>query len=245
MAKLCRDFLNAYENFNYDIKVNGELRILKTLEKEFSESAHIFDVGANVGDWALLAASCFPNATIHAFEIVPQTFQKFSKNIENNKAIVGSNIGLSDFEGVLDIRYFPDDTGSSGFTDHVQNKPFEMIKGSVISGDFYMEKQEISNIEFLKIDVEGGEHKVLKGFSQALNRQRIDVIQFEYGTVNITTKYLLADYYKWFGEKGYVIGKIFPDYVAFKEYEYADENFIGPNFLAVKKSRKDLIEKLS
>ena len=150
-----------------------------------------------------------------------------------------------DFEGLVDIRYYPDDPGLSGFTEHINGKTFEVIKGETMTGDVYMKKLGISNIGLLKIDVEGGEQKVLKGFSQALDQQLIDVIQFEYGTVNITTRYLLADYYRWLGSKGYEIGKIFPNHVAFKEYEYVDENFLGPNFLAVKKSRKDLINKLS
>ena len=40
------------------------------------------------------------------------------------------------------------------------------------------------------------------------------------------------------------LGKIFPDHVAFKDYEYRDEDFYGPNYLAVHRSHGALIDAL-
>ena len=99
----------------------------------------------------------------------------------------------------------------------------------------------MGSIDFLKIDTEGHEFHVLKGFEQSLDAGLINVIQFEYGKVNVLSRALLYDYYQFFEKKGYVVGKIFPHFVRFKPYEYFDENFIGPNFVAVKKSRADII----
>ena len=42
-----------------------------------------------------------------------------------------------------------------------------------------------------------------------------------------------------------VVGKIFPSYVDFREYELKDEDFQGPNYLAVRAARADLIALLS
>lgn len=51
---------------------DGEFSLLeRTIGMNFDT---IFDVGANVGRWAQKAAEVHPNATIHCFEIVPDTF---------------------------------------------------------------------------------------------------------------------------------------------------------------------------
>ena len=55
----------------------------------------------------------------------------------------------------------------------------------------------------------------------------------------------MYDFYEFFTQKNYVVGKIYPNYVDFKDYTLDDENFLGPNYLAVKKEYQDLISALS
>ena len=112
-------------------------------------------------------------------------------------------------------------------------------------GDIFCAEKGIDNIDFLKIDVEGYEHKVLKGFEGILKRGGIKVIQFEYGYVNIDTHFLLKDFYDYLQSFGMKLGKIYPSYVDFREYEYKDEDFYGPNYLAVHQSCKSIIDLLS
>ena len=63
--------------------------------------------------------------------------------------------------------------------------------------------------------------------------------------INISTKKLLLDFYNYFESKGYIVGKIFPKCVEFRKYEFKYEDFLGPNFIAVKKTETDLIKLLS
>jgi hypothetical protein len=44
---------------------------------------------------------------------------------------------------------------------------------------------------------------------------------------------------------GYVVGKLYPNHVEFKDYALDDENFFGPNYIAVKSSEKEIISLLS
>ncbi len=87
-------------------------------------------------------------------------------------------------------------------------------------------------VDFLKLDVEGAEHLVLEGLENQLREQRVRFVQFEYGRVNILTHFLLRDFYQLFAKHGYVVGKIYPDHVDFREYDLNDEDFVGPNYLA-------------
>ena len=97
----------------------------------------------------------------------------------------------------------------------------------------------------MKIDVEGYEDKVLKGFEGMLKAGRIKIIQFEYGCINIDTHFLLKDFYDYLGRFDMKIGKIYPTYVDFREYRYSDENFFGPNYLAVHSSCTKVLDTLS
>ena len=63
-AKLCRQYLKWYGNGSYKPHKNGEGWLLQALGREPIRT--VLDVGANVGDWSLLAAAAFPDATIYA-----------------------------------------------------------------------------------------------------------------------------------------------------------------------------------
>lgn len=114
----------------------------------------------------------------------------------------------------------------------------------LVSGDDFIMKHKISEIDFLKIDIEGAEFDAIPGFEESITNGKIKAIQFEYGYINISTKKLLVYYYNYFERKGYVIGKIFQKIVEFRKYEFKYEDFIGPNFIAVKKTETELITAL-
>jgi hypothetical protein len=73
-------------------------------------------------------------------------------------------------------------------------------------------------------------------------RRAIELAQFEYGRVSIVNGFLLKDFHAFFRERGYSVGKIFPNYVDFRDYNLADEDFIGPNYLACRKDNTAYLE---
>ena len=105
-----------------------------------------------------------------------------------------------------------------------------------------MKEHGIDHIDFLKLDVEGAEYLVLDGFKKAIEGDKIDMVQFEYGEINASTHNLLRDFHMFFTGKGYQIGKLLNNRVRFKtQYSYADENFLAANYIACKSSRSDII----
>ncbi len=222
----------AYKNFNYDPRSNGEEFLLRDVLAPKNPSM-IFDVGANDGAWALLAAQYCKRAKIHAFEIVPSTAEIGARNVAGESRIVYNSVGLADYSGSMPVRSFADHTHSTTL-DYPHDAPFETVKGRVAVGDDYCGGNDIGRIDLLKIDVEGAENKVIAGFSQMLRQRRIEMIQFEYGRANILTKFLLKDWYDLLAPMGYKIGKLYPDYIDFKDYDLRDEDFIGPNYVAMK-----------
>lgn len=66
---LCAAY-QLYENCSYDPYTNGENDVLIKLTR--FDFGIILDVGANVGNWAIMASRAHPNSTIHCFEIAPE-----------------------------------------------------------------------------------------------------------------------------------------------------------------------------
>jgi FkbM family methyltransferase len=229
-AKLCRQYLKWFGNASYKPARNGERWLLKTLPGESIRT--VLDVGANVGTWSLMAADLLPQATIYALEVVPDTAAALRARTGQQDRIKCFNLGLASHTGTLSLRYHATASTHATFTDYPHTWTGERIECPVMRGDDFLTREGINQVDFLKLDVEGAEHLVLQGLEDHLRERRVRFVQFEYGRVNILTRFLLRDFYQLFATCGYVVGKIYPDYVDFREYDLSDEDFLGPNYLA-------------
>lgn len=245
LDKFAITYHSLYENLNYDCKNNGELFLLNKLNH--SNNLHtVFDVGANIGSYSLLARQINKKCKIFAFEPVPDTFVDLKKNVFN-KNIKTFNFALGSEVRQERMVVSKDSKLSTLLIDncHISNKEdnkYVFVK--IITGnEFLKDNNELSEISLLKIDTEGYESEVLKGFQEIISR--INIIQFEYGKANLFAKYFLKDYFNDYSND-YYIGKLYPNGVDFHEkYTWDLDDLIGPNFIMVKKSRKDLYDLLS
>ncbi len=242
LAMWCRRYLSWYGNLDYDSRSNGEHRVLQVLAR--FEARTIVDAGANVGDWSLAAAALCTGAQVHAFEISPPTFETLSRRTAGEPRIRCHGKGLSDSPGTVRLRHFADQPALSTATGYPHPLPFTEIDAEVVAGADALSSLGLHEVDLLKIDVEGMEDRVLRGFDPLLRAGRIALVQFEYGRANVLTGFLLHHAAAFFRERGYVLGKIYPDGVEFREVRIEDEDFIGPNYLACRADRVDLIEAL-
>jgi FkbM family methyltransferase len=240
-AKLCRQYLRWFGNASYKPERNGERWLLESLGQQRIRT--VVDVGANIGSWALLAAKFFPDATIYALEIIPRTAAVLRTGTAGNPRIKSFDVGLAAQTGTLTMHYHPGASTHATFTDYPHRWTGETIACRVMRGDEFLAQERISEVDFLKLDVEGAEHLVLQGLENTLRERRVRLVQFEYGRVNILTHFLLRDFYELFRSYGYVVGKIYPDHVDFREYKLDDEDFLGPNYLACQ-AGDDLVDRL-
>jgi FkbM family methyltransferase len=243
LAGFGRSLNRFYENRNHDIYSNGELTVIKKLAKH--NPMVIIDGGANTGSYSLLINKLCPGSLVYSFEPVKSTFEKLKENVADYNNIIPLNKGLFNDNCTREINLYESNIHSSLYD--IQGLPYES-KGrhtiELICGDDFVKDQNIGDIDLLKIDVEGAEYDAILGFERHIEKGKIKAIQFEYGYINIFTKKLLIDYYNYFEGKGYVIGKIFPKVVEFRKYEFKYEDFLGPNFIAVKKTETGLISSL-
>ena len=223
------------ENWDYDHNYNGERWLVQSLAGQ-DRLKTVFDVGANHGDWTAMILEANPEVKVHCFEICPPTFEKlaahFSAKNEKNCNVILNAFGLSDSESEIKVNYLPEGDSGSTIIEVASPHRVKIIDAKVMRGQDYCTKNNIHSIDLLKIDVEGAEHLVLRGFEDMLTPAKVPVVQFEYGMGNILTKYLLRDFHAFFESRGYKVGKLFPTSVRFREYRLEDENFRGPNYVA-------------
>ncbi len=237
----------TYENRNYNFHENGEAFVLGKVQAH-SVIKTVFDVGANVGEWSAVAAGLFPEANIYAFEILPNIFAQLEDKLKGAPHARAYNLGLSDKEEETFVNYVEANSALStclnDFSEEFHHLTSKREPCRTITGDIFCERNSIQQIDFLKIDVEGFEGKVLKGFEGLLENGAVKVIQFEYGYASLSSNFFLKDFYKLFNHYNMAVGKIYPTGVDFSDYNYMKEDFIGPNYIAIQRSKIDLIKAL-
>ena len=139
----------------------------------------ILDVGANVGKTVSEWRSSFPKARIHAFEPITTTFQVLSDAHGDDRKVKLNNIALSDEVGEARMRAVPRGLANRILRDTHDATTIQVVQKT--TGELYCKTNRIRFIDFLKIDAEGHDLHVLKGFEGMLINRSIKFLQVECG----------------------------------------------------------------
>jgi FkbM family methyltransferase len=236
VAKACRTYLNAFDNLDYDGQTNGEHALVERLS--CPAGAVAFDVGANAGSWTATFRARHPGARIHAFEIDADVAASLEARFARDAAITVVPVGLSDRSGPSEARR---STRSSRVTSIVAsaalNPDADAVPVELESGDDYLARAGIDHVRVVKVDTEGHDLNVLRGFAGALGAGHIDVVQFEHNEWAVPAGVHLADFYDLLEPLGYDIGRLFPDFVQFRSWRPAYEREAAGNHVAVRRSQ--------
>jgi FkbM family methyltransferase len=145
----------------------------------------VFDVGANVGTFSVFA-SRFIGSTgyIIAFEPYPTTRKLLEENLHLNQiaeiVTVQSEV-VSDRVSLTRARIMPTNMGGTWFVENAEpsldNSEKEIVESTTL--DRWMKEQDrVKQCDFIKIDVEGMELKVLRGAAEILSMYR-PILQIE------------------------------------------------------------------
>lgn len=167
---------------NCDPKTNGENRFFINIKDKINV---IFDVGCRQESIFL-----FFEGEVHYFDPVIKYIEHLSKQQNKNIKNIFNNFGLGNEN--KNLYYYPNyesfynRTRSCKISDD-SNKVILNIKKAK---DYIIEKN-IKIIDFLKIDTEGYELNVIKGFEEYLIN--VKIIQFEYGGTYLDNNTKLVD----------------------------------------------------
>lgn len=221
--------------FSYMPDQNGENEFIDTLSNRYQENIIYFDVGAHVGTYTDIIIDKFQNYQGHLFEPAKSTYKNCMKNHGKNKNLTINNVALSNEIGEVEYRIYPGDPTRNGIAGVSTEVYFEseIDKVQCLTGDSYCQEHNIERIDLLKIDAEGYDLHVIKGFDSLLTRKKIDVIQFEYNAKHSETHCMLGDFHRYLEDKGYAVGVMRQDGVKFNEFDFTMNNFeSGPNYVA-------------
>lgn len=189
IRKIKRHF---FKNGNYASYIEVERWEWNFYINYLREGMTVFDVGANVGELSLLFSRFVGNqGKVYAFEPSKLVFEKLSQvcKITGYTQVILNHKAVSDKEEVLKLHVY-DETHScwnsladrplQNYGINVQQTQIEEVEATTI--DSYCRTNNISDIDLLKIDVEGAEYQVLLGARRMLENRRIRCCIFEFGS---------------------------------------------------------------
>jgi len=147
----------------------SELEIIKSLKN----IEIVFDVGSRTD---IDYFDIFPKATYHLFEPNPEFFAELKAKIGDRKNVYLNNYGLGDVEG--EFSYSKNTQAFSGGEAIPDVNTLGDMTLPIKTLDWYIKEYNIKRIDFLKIDTEGFDFKVLQGGQEAIKICRY--IQYEH-----------------------------------------------------------------
>ncbi len=144
----------------------------------------VFDVGANVGQSTEFYLVQFPKSHIYCFEPVKDTYHQLHGNLKQNPRVDCFQLafGASQGQGKMVLAgrsetfFVLEQSKEFTVEDDVKTEPVD-----IVTLDEFCQERSIHQINYLKIDTEGGDLEVLKGAEHLLSAQKIDIVQVEAG----------------------------------------------------------------
>lgn len=178
----------------------------------------VFDVGSHVGELTLLFSRfAGQQGQVHAFEANSATFKRLKAvcQLTGRKNVVLNHLAVADKEGVVKLHVYDDE--HSGWNS-LAERPLHRygIQVSTVGTqevlattiDTYCKKNGISQIDLLKIDVEGAEYQVLLGARRMLQNRGIVCCLFEFGQTTFDMGNDPDEFESYLGEFGYEVRNV-------------------------------------
>lgn len=179
----------------------------------------VFDVGGNIGQSILHYRNALPECRIHSFEPNPDAFAELESQWGDCGEVSLVRLALAEKAGVMDFYA----TRRSEMSSLLVPEPWLNILSPDRKYDFtalqvqcgtldaYCKEMNIDHVDILKIDVQGGELRVLEGGGGLLAAGRVGLIYLE---VNLAATYVdqmsLAKLLEYLEPLGYQLWDVLP-----------------------------------
>lgn len=146
-----------------------ELQKRMAFESEITPDSVVFDIGANVGYFSLLAAVLTGReGRVYAFEPLPRNVRYLCQHValnhlENRVEVIEAAVSDRDGEAHFDL-------GASTAMGHLADSG--EITVQMVCLDSMLEKGKLRPPDYMKVDVEGAEFEVLSGARHILEKHR-------------------------------------------------------------------------
>jgi len=219
--------INRYNNNrNFNPKTNGEFNLLLTFIKSKIDDKIFFDIGCNIGEFGEFLIKNKYDGKMFLFDPLDsirnndvKKYGIFTKKLfwdkeEKLNFFIDQNNMASGTNSIFDmnkIGYLP------------KSKSIILMTSTV---DNYVYKNNIKKVDYVKIDAEGAEYRILLGMKKTLTNKMIKYIHLEFGHAAMADKRYIKDYYDYLVQFGYDMYIIKPkgiqriEYTPYLENEY-------------------------
>ncbi len=168
------------------IETNGEAALVGAIIAAGNASAttlHLWDVGGNLGEWSQTALDAARKhdrqIQLDIFEPAPSAKAGLDHRFGDQQNVRVHGIALSDHVGTGKMSIVGPSAGTNALVsdDSVADNVIEVV---VSTGAAMMDEAALPHLDLVKVDAEGFDFSILKGFRAKLEAGRISVIQFEY-----------------------------------------------------------------
>jgi len=149
------------------LKKEWEKSKAKIFYKFIKEGDIVVDIGANIGYYTLIFSRIVGLGKVYAFEPETANFDLLNKNISENKLdnILPYKLALSNKSGVGALKFGEHTHGGGTILEDGRNFGEEAVDVATLD-EFFAGKR----VDFIKMDVEGGEFNILKGGEETLKK---------------------------------------------------------------------------
>lgn len=161
---------------------------------------NIFDVGCNKGFYTDNLLKTFSDANYYLFDTSERFISLVEGRFKDLNNVKTFNIAISDTDNeyvdFYELKSENDDVeGMSSLTKrNVFSKyVYDVKKINTGKLDTFIIDNQIDHIDFIKIDTEGQELKILVGLRESIKNGIVDFIQIEYGDCSIENGFSLID----------------------------------------------------
>lgn len=146
--------------------------ILEILKNNLSEGMTYVDIGANIGQHSMFAASIVgKTGSVYAFEPIPHVYDQLTRSAYANDfttIITAKNFALGEKEQTETLYISNKNIGGSSLVNKEEGN--EKITVTIKNGD--SELLPLPRVDMIKIDVEGYEYEVLSGIQKTIAKHK-------------------------------------------------------------------------
>ncbi|MFI5148960.1 MAG: FkbM family methyltransferase [Bacteroidia bacterium] len=165
-------FLIENEIFWSGLTGGWEKESLRLWIKLCQNATVVFDIGANTGIYSLISKAVNRNAVVYALEPVQRVFKKLAENNSlNNYDIKCIQAAASNSEGTaLIYDTYEEHTYSVTINKNLNEEAVKVFTSEIdtLTLDGLIERENLTRLDLIKIDVETHEAEVMEGFRKHL-----------------------------------------------------------------------------
>lgn len=206
--------LNFYQKLNFALNflLNKKFNELELIKKHIQKSSIVFDIGSNLGNYIQFISKKLENFNleIHSFDPISSLIEDQKKMKLNSKHKLKLN-NTAVFNSDDKVNFYENNIPSQSTIVVNNNQIGKVVKSypvKTIKLDTYCSENNIAEIGFIKIDVEGSELSVLKSANNLLRNKKIHLIKVEISNTH-KNFYDVVNYIKNFDYKIVSIDNLF------------------------------------